>query len=129
MSSPLDLAEVARTREAAVLNGYSLLRVHGKRPVVRNWQDGERLDMLLRVTPDAANTGMNCDGFRAVDIDCDDPALVGQIVAAAIKHLPSGPLVRGRQGSPRKALIYRAADGEPGKLAIAGIKGKVEILG
>src|SRR6266699_7272069 len=118
--SPLDLAEVRRKRKAALANGYDLLRVHahGKRPVAENWQNGELPEALLYVTQKTANTGMSCRGRRVIDVDCDDPAVVDQIIAAAIACLPPNPLVRRRQGSPRLALVY-GADGEPGKLVAA----------
>ncbi|MET4017001.1 AAA family ATPase [Bradyrhizobium sp. S3.2.12] len=130
MSAPLDLAQVRQRRQAALENGYDILRVHahGKRPVAENWQNGEMADALLDVTQKTANTGMSCRGRRVIDVDCDDPAVVDQIIAAAITHLPANPLVRRRPGSSRLALVYQA-DGEPGKLVAAGDKGKVEILG
>jgi hypothetical protein len=130
VSNPQDLAEVKRNREAAFANGYPLLRVHaqGKKPVAANWQSGEKLEALLNVTQETANTGMACRGRRVIDIDVDDPATVDQIIANVITHLPANPLVRRRPGSPRLALVY-GADGEPGKLSVVGAKGKVEILG
>ncbi|MBB4362195.1 hypothetical protein GGD65_003220 [Bradyrhizobium sp. CIR18] len=130
MTVSLDLAEVRQRRQAALANGYALLRVHahGKRPVAENWQNGELPETLLNVTQKTANTGMSCRGRRVIDVDCDDPAVVDQIIAAAITYLPANPLVRRRPGSSRLALVY-AADGEPGKLVAAGDKGKVEVLG
>lgn len=130
MSIPQDFAEIKRKREAALANGYSLLRVHtqGKKPVAANWQSGEKPEALTIVTQETANTGMNCRGRRVIDIDVDDPATVDQIIANAIAHLPASPLVRRRLGSPRVALVY-GADGEPGKLSVVGAKGKVEVLG
>lgn len=130
MSSAQDLADVKRKRVAALANGYSLLRVHtqGKRPVGTNWRSGERPEILSNVTPEAANTGMNCRGHRVIDVDVDDPEVVDQIIARVIAHLPANPLIRRRPASARLALVYRA-DGEPGKLSVVGVKGKVEILG
>ena len=130
MTNVRDLAEVKRRREAAHANGFSLLRVEtqGKKPVAANWQSGEKLEVLSNVTQETANTGMNCRGRRVIDIDVDEPAIVDQIIANAITHLPANPLVRRRPGSPRLAFVY-GADGEPGKLSVVGAKGKVEILG
>lgn len=130
MTNPQAVAEVKRKREAALANGYSLLRVHtrGKQPVAANWQRGEKLEALSNVTQETANTGMNCRGFRVIDVDVDDPPIVDQIIENVIAHLAANPLIRRRPGSSRLALVYRS-DGQPGKLSVAGAKGKVEILG
>lgn len=130
MNNPQEVAEVKRKREAALANGYSLLRVHsrGKQPVAASWQKGEKLEALSNVTQATANTGMNCRGFRVIDIDVDDPSTVDQIIESVIAHLAANPLIRRRPGSSRLALIYRS-DEQPGKLSVVGTKGKVEILG
>jgi hypothetical protein len=44
------------------------------------------------------------------------------------KFLGPAP-IRFRLNSPRKALLYRAAEGEPGKRFIIGKAGKIEVLG
>lgn len=125
-----ELADVRRMRDAALLNGYNLIRVRsrGKAPVSQSWQHGEAAASLLRVTDDAANTGMLCGGFRVVDVDVDDPILVSEITRAALDLLPKGAIIRRRPGSPRYAMFFRA-EGEPGKLSVSGATGKVEILG
>jgi Primase C terminal 2 (PriCT-2)/Bifunctional DNA primase/polymerase, N-terminal len=124
------VAEVQIKREAIAANGYRPLRVRtrGKVPVAANWQNGERLDALLNVTNDTANTGILCSGLQAIDIDVDDPTLVDQLLVAARTHLPVGPMARYRPGSSRVALVF-AADGRPKKRSVAGVKGKAEILG
>jgi hypothetical protein len=98
MSIHQDPAEVQRKREAALANGYKLVRVktHGKVPVAANWQHGENRDDLSKVTNDTANTGMICSGLQVVDIDVDDLPTAHQVIAAAAVHLPRNPLIRGR---------------------------------
>jgi hypothetical protein len=130
MSIHQDPAEVRRKREAFVANGYPPVRVrtHGKVPVAANWQHGEPLDTLLKVTNDTANTGILCSGLQVFDIDVDDPAVVDQIIPIAATHLPPGAMVRHRDDSPRLAIFYRAI-GQPGKRSIAGARGKIEVLG
>jgi hypothetical protein len=125
-----ELADVRRMRDAALKNGYRLVRVRtgGKAPVSPSWQHGEAAASLLGVTDDAANTGMLCGGLRVVDVDVDDPKLVGEITRAACALLPKGSIIRRRAGSPRYAMVFRA-EGEPGKLSASGTTGKVEILG
>src|SRR5262249_41385013 len=44
-------------------------------------------------------------------------------------HLPAGALIRQRAGSARVAMLFRAADGEPGKRVVNGDQGKIEVLG
>src|SRR5207247_1474867 len=111
-------------------NGYHLVRVRsrGKAPVSPSWQHGEAAASLLRVTDDAANTGMLCSGLRVVDVDVDDPKLVSEITRAVHDLLPRGAIIRRRAGSPRYAMVFRA-EGEPGKLSVSSATGKVEILG
>lgn len=130
MNNSQEVLEVVRKREAALSNGYSLLRVHtrGKQPVGASWQRGEKLEALSNVTQGTANTGMNCRGFRVIDIDVDDPPTVSRIIDTVIAHLATNPLIRRRPGSSRLALVYRS-DSEPGKLSVVGAQGKVEILG
>ncbi len=101
------LTEVRAFREAAIRNGYSLVRVRsrGKAPVAQGWQNGEAAELLLEVTTNAENTGMLCRGFVVVDVDCDDPKRVLDIVGAVRHCLPQNPLIRRRAGSPRCAII------------------------
>jgi hypothetical protein len=130
MSGDGELADVRRMRDAALLNGYHLVRVRsrGKAPVSLSWQHGEAAESLLRVTDDAANTGILCSGLRVVDVDVDNPLLVSEITSVALELLPKGAIIRRRAGSPRYAMVFRA-EGEPGKLSVSGPAGKVEILG
>jgi Family of unknown function (DUF5906)/Bifunctional DNA primase/polymerase, N-terminal len=127
----LSLNDAREFRRCAIANGYRLVRVRTqhKRPLTRDWQNGDRPDLLLSVHPDAANTGLLLAGLRCVDIDVDDPQLVMEIVKAAHIYLPQGALIRRRVDSPRIALLYRAAEGQPPKRVVAGPKGKIEILG
>ena len=75
------------------------------------------------------NTGILCDGLRAVDIDCEQPETADRIEALAIAHFGRAPK-RGRSNSQRRLLLYRAAPGtEPGKRKITGAAMQVEVLG
>lgn len=78
--------------------------------------------------PDALNTGILCDGLRAIDLDIDDPAIAHQCRNLALARFGEAP-VRVRNGSPRCLILYRAAEGEPKKIVMAGSRGKIEILG
>jgi hypothetical protein len=126
----ISVDEIRAFRERAMQNGYQVVRVRSlaKLPLTRDWQHGDP-DLLLAVQPDAVNTGLLLAGLRCVDIDVDDPGLVLEIVAAARVHLPQGALIRRRAGSPRLAMLYRAAEGQPRKRVVAGSLSKVEILG
>jgi hypothetical protein len=86
------------------------------------------------------NTGILCDGLRAVDLDIEDETRCNQVEDAAIAIFGRPALVRYRDNSSRIAMVYRAASGEPGKRSIEGpilghdangkeIADKVEILG
>jgi hypothetical protein len=123
--------QVRLFRQRALDNGYPIVRVRSgsKAPLPHDWQHGDRAELLLAVGSDALNTGMLVAGMRCIDCDIDDPQLVVEIMQAARQHLPSGALIRRRANSPRMALLYRAATGQPPKRVIKGPKGAVEILG
>ena len=104
----------------------------GKRPMGDAWQARARRNPPDAVEApfeaDAINTGILCDGLRAVDIDVENTGIVAGIRAIAATHLGETAM-RYRENSPRTLLVYRAAQGEPGKRQIVGRAGKVEILG
>ena len=127
-----EIIESARAfRIGSLANGYKLARVEkgGKRPVASKWQFGESADALMRGEPANSNTGLILDGLRAVDIDVDDEDVVQRLLQLQSEHLPKGGLVRYREGSSRRAILYRAAVGAPGKRVADLDAGKVEILG
>ena len=129
--SPGELKTVHQFRRDALTNGYKLVRVHtsSKAPVAVGWTEGESEQGLLNVTAEAANTGLVLTGLRAVDVDVDDADIAPLIELNAARYLPPGAIVRLRDGSPRMALIYRAAEGQPRKRRIFGTNGAVEVLG
>ncbi len=109
------------------------LKTGDKMPLIREWPDRARRDPPADADsparPDMLNTGILCDGLRVVDIDVDDKQRAGAIEALALEKLGSDAPIRWRNNSPRVALLYRAAHGEPRKLSRNGEFGKVEILG
>jgi hypothetical protein len=104
----------------------------GKHPKGDGWQEGARANPPAAVTQlptnDATNTGILCDGLRVIDIDVDDPAAAGRCAAIATERLGEGP-IRWRANSPRRAIVLRAAEGEPPKRSISGTIGEIEVLG
>ena len=125
-----ELEAVRQFRRDALANGYKLVRVLtlGKAPVAKGWTEGESAESLLNVTPQAANTGLLTAGLRVVDVDVDDETTAAAIVSLAEQYLPPGALIR-RRGGPRHAMLYRPAEGQPGKRQI-GEKGRsVEVHG
>ena len=127
----VSLKDVRTFRERAIANGFDLIRVHthSKSPLARAWRRGENIDALLDVRPEALNTGLLLAGLRCVDVDVDLPDLVAKILDQVRVHLPAGALTRSRANSPRVAILFRAADGQPPKRSINGAKGKIEVLG
>ena len=124
----VSLGDARAFRQRATANGYTLIRVrtHAKSPLACAWQHGENSDALLDVKPDVLNTGLVLAGLRCIDVDVDSPPLVAKILDQAHLLLPSGALIRGRANSPRVALFYRAAEGQPLKRSINGPNGKIE---
>lgn len=118
-------------RPVAISNPDADHPAAGKAPFGRDWTNAARQDppeALRSLRLDALNTGILCDGLRALDIDVDDVALVQRIRATAIMAWGEAPM-RVRDNSPRCLLAYRAAAGEPPKRQLAGKRGKVEVLG
>ena len=98
-------------------------KTSGKAPLGKQWGVGARKDPpeCLQWPPvaHALNTGILCDGLRAIDLDIDDPGLAGQLRVLALTMF-GATIVRTRENSPRCLLVYRAAEGEPTKVAITG---------
>src|SRR5215207_1547658 len=118
--------EVLTFRQAALANGYSVIRVRSgsKAPLARGWQDGENPELLSDVRPEASNTGLVLTGLRSIDVDVDDTAVVDQLLEQVRVHLPAGALIRRRANSSRVAIFYRAAEGKPSKRVTKGPNGK-----
>jgi AAA domain-containing protein/primase-like protein/bifunctional DNA primase/polymerase-like protein len=104
----------------------------GKRPMGEAWQHSARLDPPIAVVedprPEALNTGVLCDGLRAVDIDIDNLTLAHRCREIALAMLGHAPF-RIRRNSARCLIVYRAVEGMPRKASIVGSSGKIEVLG
>ncbi len=74
------------------------------------------------------NTGLLCDGLRAIDIDIDDRELSATIRADAVARFGE-TIIRSRSNSGRCLLLYRAHEGSPDKTVLSGQAGKIEVLG
>ena len=109
-------------------------RSPGKQPAVRGWQrlwETERredIPIWELMWANARNTGILAAGLRVIDGDVDRPDVAIAVRALAEQRLGK-TIVRTREGSPRFSMVYRAADGQPGKGSVAGKLGKVEVLG
>lgn len=126
-------------RVAADIHGYNIIEIRTgeKACKVKEWQRraAKPLD-VNRPRPGYLNTGILCAGLRVPDIDCDHPDLVEKLEEAARCCLGHAPL-RFRDNSPRVAMMYRAAEGEPRKRVVTsrsfvnldGKPVKVEVLG
>jgi Protein of unknown function (DUF3987)/Primase C terminal 2 (PriCT-2)/Bifunctional DNA primase/polymerase, N-terminal len=110
----------------------------GKAPLGNQWGENARHNppeaVRLPPVPHALNTGILCDGLRAIDLDIDDPAIAARCKALAISMFGE-TCVRMRRNSARCLLVYRAAEGQPGKIVITGVSHskdaacKIEVLG
>jgi hypothetical protein len=77
--------------------------------------------------------GLRTRTIRTIDIDEDDPTIANALRQITEKKLGTAPF-RGRPGTPRGMLFYRAPNGSGRKITIAylhpdGSAAKVEILG
>jgi putative DNA primase/helicase len=113
----------------------------GKAPIGKQWTVGARQNppecLQWEPVAHALNTGILCDGLRVIDVDVDDAGMAGAVRVLAVTML-GATIIRTRSNSPRCLLVYRAAEGEPSKVAIKGashsdavpkVACKVEVLG
>jgi hypothetical protein len=104
----------------------------GNHPWGDGWQNRARLNPPEAVTAapqlDTLNTGILCDGLRIIDFDIDNLTLAKSCLDVCFEMFGEAP-TRWRANSPRRAVVYRAAEGEPSKVVVAGRLGKIEVLG
>lgn len=116
----------------AVYGPESKVNAPGKQPVGKNWQvrlEGAEPSVVTEPPAvNAFNTGILCNGLRAIDVDIDDREIVEKVKALASTILGGAP-IRYRSDSAHCLMLFRAAVGEPCKLVISGTTGKVEVLG
>jgi hypothetical protein len=108
----------------------------GKIPVGKAWPTEARsrigqTEWNEPIIPLTSNTGILCDGLRVIDVDVDDPTLVGEITDLMIELFGLPVVVRTRGSSCRFLTIYRPEYGEPTKRMSHNKETgyKVEILG
>jgi len=122
-------------RPIPILNAVIGKEGTGKVPLGREWQlgcceDPPRIFTDATLNTDAAvNTGLWCDGLRAIDADVDNYKDAAALEAKAIAKF--GPTIcRRRADSARFLLLYRAeAPDLPKKSAIGSNNRRVEALG
>ena len=147
MNAPALIA-IANLRDKAWANGWRPLPVlphdfpdpdlAGKAPYGKKWPERARQNppecTTLPAVAHAPNTGILCDGLRAINIDVDDADTADAIQALAFTMLGAS-ICRSRKGSSKRQIPYRAAEGSPPKLAITGkahskqFGWKIEVLG
>jgi hypothetical protein len=134
MSGCVSFANVKDTRARLWAGGFRPISVKNfdKAPIGKEWGNKARLDPPESIKFDpvshALNTGILCDGLRAIDLDIDDKELAAQCRSIVVDRFGEAP-IRCRQNSPRCLILYRAAEGQPKKVTLAGTRGKVEVLG
>jgi hypothetical protein len=138
----VNLAEIAALRRDLWRMGYRAVPLTsfddpdrdtaGKKPLHKDWADRAR-----RNPPEAAvtpaetrlpNTRVLADELRAIDADVDDFGRADAVEQLAIQHLGGAP-TRRRDNSNRFLMLYRAAEGVPGKRTLKGTTDKIEVLG
>jgi hypothetical protein len=138
--SDMEMTEALRSllweagfRPVPVYNVDATCNSPGKQPRGIGWLTDARLNPPAAAanvpTLDALNTGILCDGLRAIDIDVDDADVAAQLDRLAGAMLGVAPK-RVRANSGRCLRVYRAFEGEPSKRVLKGAGGeKVEVLG
>jgi hypothetical protein len=143
------LNAIKAVRELLWHNGFRPMPVYnpdhadreraGKAPLGKDWEKRARQTppeciAIGSVVAWATNTGILCDGLRAIDLDIDEQPLVALVSQLAVNML-GATIIRTRANSPRCLLVYRATTGEPVKLTLVGASHtkdnscKIEVLG
>jgi len=131
---PRHIATVASQRARLWDAGFRpvALKTGDKMPTAPGWTERARRDPPADAEDPPScftlNTGLLADGLRILDLDIDDAILAHQLRTLAAVMLGE-TLIRSRVGTGRSALLYRAAEDQPGKRVLAGRLGKVEVLG
>ena len=134
MTNTRTIDMVAAERQRLYDAGYRPIPVltGDKRPLGTDWVNSAKRDppaaISFQPVPHALNSGILCDGLRAIDLDIDDKETAARARAIIVQRFGEAP-IRMRANSSRCLLLYRAADGTPPKLTLAGNKGKIEVLG
>ena len=133
MNSPAfrSTQQVDDLRASLAASGYLPVPVFTgeKRPSMGfAWGHKARQGKVDPATGRTLNTGVLCDELRVIDEDVDDEDAAREIAELAREMLGDAP-ERRRANSPRRLLVYRAAEGAPEKRTIVGAKGKIEVLG
>src|SRR5579863_6794654 len=125
------LHPVVALRHCIIAHNYQPISIYnwdarcdspGKKPFDLGWPQAKGIP---RWSEQATNTGVVTNNLRAIDVDIDDAEAAKTAVALAEQSI-GRTLVRFRDNSPRRLLLYR---GSGKKLVIKTAKGKVEILG
>jgi hypothetical protein len=110
-------------RPVPILNWNAKGLSPGKRPLENDWHNAALKDPPFCATspavPFALNSGILCDGLRAIDADLDDPTLASRVRAIAVERFGEPP-IRYRANSSRFLMLYRAAAGQPRKVSVTG---------
>jgi hypothetical protein len=116
---------VIAAREALLAMGRQPVAVHtrGKRPYGIGWQTSQDMPPLV---PQALNTGVLCDGIRAIDSDIYDPEAATNARAIILDVLGPSRFIRTRPNSARFVVLY---PGTGRKRVFATRYGRVEALG
>ncbi len=99
-------------RKQLLQRGYVPVPLIGKRALVKGWTRAEIDEAWLKKHVGRSrrftNTGMRGDDLAPFDLDIDDEALCERVEEAIERVCGPTPYCRfGRQGSPRRLLLYR----------------------
>ena len=123
--SGAQIEQVAALRAQLWAGGFRpvMLPNRSKIPIGKDWPDRARQNppecTVFTPVPHALNTGILCDGLRAIDLDIDDKELEGACRSIILDRFGEAP-IRTRCNSPRCTILYRAAVGEPPYTSITG---------
>ena len=123
---------VTAVRQCILSGGYQPIAVYnwnaktdgpGKRPYGDGWEKTRGMPPFV---PSALNTGILASNLRVIDIDLDDDR-ADTAVALTEEVLGRSPLVRFRNNSKRRLLVYRGNGRK--RMVCVGKKRQIEILG
>jgi len=105
-------------------NAKAPCRHPGKQAFETGWPEAKGLPSF---DPKAQNTGIVSNNIHAIDIDIDDEGAAREAVALCEQCLGKTPLVRYRENSARRTLVYKSNRRKG--FVIPTNKGQIEVRG
>ena len=95
-------------------NGYEVIPIDGKRPVINGWQDIELTEEVVHEWAEngkgGLNIGVRCGDVYAADFDFYDKDISDKVSKSFVAEFGPAPIRVGQ--APKKLLVYKGIEGQ-----------------